>query len=344
MPSSYPGTIPSYATLVDGVDYVLAAHQNTKAEDIVAIATELGTDPAGIYTNVKTRLNVLESLIPRAGMLNGKLSVTVASNNLTIAVKTLAGSDPSATDPVYVLLGDVVRKITATLSVTVSAGTNTFNAGSNELKTLAVPFFVYLGYNSTDGVVIGPSRLAHCKQYSDFSTTATSERYCKISTITNAAAADPYRVVGYFEAVNSGSASYNWSAPANVLSEPIHFSNEMTWTPAHTNLGGAYSNAPTVNKARYQVRYDAWLIFEHHTQHATPGQTNFQRFSLPFDIPSDVASYSPSVLATNWTDAKSMTAYFTTASPPYIQICLYDGSSGLVASKAYQVHGLLPLR
>lgn len=343
MASSYPGTIPSYPTLVDGVDAVLAAHQNAKAEDIVAIATELGTDPAGTYTDVKTRLNVIEALIAR-GMLNGKLSVTVSSNNLIVAVKTLAGSDPSATDPVYVRIGDAVRKITAALSVTVSAGANTFNAGSAELKTLAVPFFVYLGYNSTDGVVIGPSRLAHCRQYSDFSTTATNERYCKISTITNAAASDAYCVVGYFEAVNSGSASYNWSAPANVISEPVYRSNPMTWTPAHTNVGGAYSNAPTVNKARYQVNYDRWVILEHHTQHATPGQSSFQRFSVPWDVPSDLAAYAPIVQAANWDDAKNMTGFHTTATPPYIQIGLYDGTAGLVAAKEYQVHGTLPLR
>jgi hypothetical protein len=56
MPSVYPSALPSYPTLVDGGDYILAAHQNSKAEDIVAIATELGTDPAGTAVDVKTRL------------------------------------------------------------------------------------------------------------------------------------------------------------------------------------------------------------------------------------------------------------------------------------------------
>jgi hypothetical protein len=40
------------------------------------------------------------------GMLNGKLVASVASNALTIAVKTLAGNDPSASDPVFFVFRD----------------------------------------------------------------------------------------------------------------------------------------------------------------------------------------------------------------------------------------------
>src|SRR5258705_4003905 len=38
------------------------------------------------------------------GMLNGTLAASVAGNALTIAVKTLAGADPSSSDPVFFLL------------------------------------------------------------------------------------------------------------------------------------------------------------------------------------------------------------------------------------------------
>lgn len=64
------------------------------------------------------------------GMLNGTLVESHAANAVTIAVKTLAGADPSATDPVYFMFRSatagsgvyVVRTVTAALSLTISAG------------------------------------------------------------------------------------------------------------------------------------------------------------------------------------------------------------------------------
>jgi hypothetical protein len=66
------------------------------------------------------------------GMTNGKVVASVASNALTLAVKTLAGADPSALDPVLFVFrnataatGDyIVYRVTAALSITVpSTGT-----------------------------------------------------------------------------------------------------------------------------------------------------------------------------------------------------------------------------
>jgi len=56
MPASYPSAIKTFTTLVDGVDDVLASHQNDPNAEITAIETELGTNPRGTATDVKTRL------------------------------------------------------------------------------------------------------------------------------------------------------------------------------------------------------------------------------------------------------------------------------------------------
>jgi len=56
MPASYPSAIKTFTTLVDGVDDVLAAHQNDPNAEITAIETELGTNPRGTAADVKTRL------------------------------------------------------------------------------------------------------------------------------------------------------------------------------------------------------------------------------------------------------------------------------------------------
>ncbi len=149
---------------------------------------------------------------PNGTMWNGVITPSVSSNNLTLALKTFAGTNPSSTDPVYITIGNVVRTITSSLSVTKNAGTKWMNLDSR-FQTLEQDFFVYLGYNSTDGVTIGFSRIPYSNRYSDFSTTNTDEKYCAISTITNANAEDMYVNIGRFGATLSTTPNYYWSVP-----------------------------------------------------------------------------------------------------------------------------------
>lgn len=68
------------------------------------------------------------------GLTNARLVATVNANALTFAVKTIAGNDPSASDPVYVAFrnadlatgGYTIRAITAALSLTIPSGTSFF--------------------------------------------------------------------------------------------------------------------------------------------------------------------------------------------------------------------------
>lgn len=52
MPASYPSSIHSFTTLTDGIDDVLASHQNEPNDEITAIETELGTNPKSIDDTV----------------------------------------------------------------------------------------------------------------------------------------------------------------------------------------------------------------------------------------------------------------------------------------------------
>jgi hypothetical protein len=53
---AYPSAISSFTTKIDDVHDVMAADVNNLQTDVVNIETELGTDPAGTVTDVKTRL------------------------------------------------------------------------------------------------------------------------------------------------------------------------------------------------------------------------------------------------------------------------------------------------
>jgi hypothetical protein len=212
---------------------------------------------------------------PEGFLLNGKIVPSVADNNLTVALKGLDGNDPSATNPIYVRIGDTVHSITSALSVTKNAGTKWFNAGSAELATKEVDYFVYLGYNATDGVVIGFSRIPYATQYDQFSATTTNEKYCAISTISNAAATDYYTVVGRFAATLSAGAGYTWTVPTftaiNLIQRPIFETRSLVWVPG--NLSGATVPTSTTNTGTYKVLgsevevYGAWL--------GTPNGNNF---------------------------------------------------------------------
>ena len=259
--ANYPTTVKIFPTLVDFADSLLASHQNDRGGEITAVETELGVQPKGSDASVAARLSRMETESGKAiemiqgGMVNGKIVTSVASNNLTAAVKTLAGADPSAGDPVYVRIGNTVRSITAALSVTKNAGTNWCNAGSGELATKEVDYFVYLGYNATDGVVIGFSRIPYSRRYGDFSTTSTDGKYAAISTITSAVSTDEYEVVGRFNATLSAGAGYTWSIPATsiVISRPIFETRWLSWQPTYTATGSMTFTTVTTTQAVYKI-------------------------------------------------------------------------------------------
>ena len=200
---------------------------------------------------------------PQGYLLNGKIVPSVSSDNLTVALKTLAGNDPSSSDPVYCRIGDTVRQITSALSVTKNAGTNWFNSGSSELATFEIDYFVYLGYNDTDGVTIGFSRIIG-RKYEDFSATTTDEKYCAISTITNADADDYYEVVGRFASTLSAGAGYTWTVPTfdagNLIQHPVNETRILEWQPTYSGSSSLTYTSVTEASKEYKVTGDRVYI------------------------------------------------------------------------------------
>lgn len=243
MAASFPTSIKTFTTKTDDLDYPLAEHINSPQDEIVALETLLGANG--------------RSWIGEGQMKNGKLSVSVATNDLTVAVVTIAGTAASASNPIYVRINNTVRKITGALSVTKNDGTNWCNSGGAELATKEVDYFVYLGYNATDGVVIGFSRIPYAKNYNDFSTTTTNEKYCAISTITNAAAGDDYVNIGRFAATLSAGAGYTWSVPTfttkNLIQHPIYNTRALSFAPTIAFTAGTAPNTVSSGVYYYSI-------------------------------------------------------------------------------------------
>jgi len=252
---------------------------------------------------------------PDAWATNYKIVPTVTSNNLTVSLKTAAGTDPTTANPVMVRIGDTERLITSALSVTKNAGTNWCNSGGAELATLEVDYFVYLGYNATDGVTIGFSRIPHATLYSEFSATSTNEKYCAISTITNAAAGDNYVNIGRFAATLSAGAGYTWTVPSytstNLVQRPIYETRDLLFTPVWTNLTvgdgtvtASYKLMTNVLRVATSIVFGATSSISGSVSHTIPftRSTSFYR-SIGL-VPSALARFR---------DSSASTAYFGTA-------------------------------
>lgn len=230
---------------------------------------------------------------PAGYMQNGIITPTVSSNNLTVAIKTYSGDDPSATNPVFVTIGGVVRKITAALSVTKNAGTNWFNSGATETATLNIDYYVYLAWDATNSVVrIGFARTAYNTIYSQFNATTTNERYGAFNT--NPSAADNVELVGRFAAIITATASFNWSVPTftneNLRSVPTRTGVWRDFAPVYSAFGGMTYTSVSTGKAQYRMDGDEIEIRFNHTGTLGGTPSSIVFMTIPFQATSDDAS------------------------------------------------------
>lgn len=217
------------------------------------------------------------NLMPDGFMVNGVISVTVATNNITVALKTRSGGNPSATDPVSVWIAGSWRTCTAALSVTKNAGTQWFGLGT-EFAALEQDFFPYLIWNTTpatDIMDIGFARVPYFTVYSDASGTTTSEKYLAYGNGSAPTSTDSCVVIGRFAATLSASASYNWSVPTytntNLINRPIYETRVLTYAPTITG----FSANPTSTAYRYQIKLDRLRVDLNQGVNGTSNATTF---------------------------------------------------------------------
>lgn len=235
----------------------LSAHTAPLPADLLAIVT------AGVTKKISLA-NLWAALFsPEGTVINGKIVPSVDSNNLTVALKGMDGNDPSATNPVYVRIGGVVRAITSALTTgSMSGGTNWVNLGSAELATKEVDLFVYLSWNSVNSRVdILSTRIPGANVLGDltYSNTAENGFIAAGATITNTAT-DQLVCIGRFAATLSAGAGYTWSVPtftaSNLIQRPIYETRWLDWilTPTWAAVTPP-SGSPTI-KQIYKISYN----------------------------------------------------------------------------------------
>src|SRR5258706_5608075 len=124
---------------VTGPGSSTAGHVATFADATGRVLQDGGTIVGGANTITPAMLTNAAAAFG-VGMLNGTLVASVAGNALTISVKTLAGNNPSSSDPVFFLFRDAsagyaVIEQTAALSISVPSGATlgTVNGQANRI-------------------------------------------------------------------------------------------------------------------------------------------------------------------------------------------------------------------
>ncbi len=100
---------------------------------------------AKLANEAVTPLKLADSAIETSSIINGYLDHSLSANALICRLKTQAGTDPSASDPVLVAFrsstatngGYVIRVITSALSITISSG-STLGTTSAQFSSVAV--------------------------------------------------------------------------------------------------------------------------------------------------------------------------------------------------------------
>jgi hypothetical protein len=188
--------------------------------------------------------NLISFNAPEGFLINGKIVPSVADNNLTVALKGLDGNDPSATNPIYVRIGDTVRAITAALSAVSNAGTNYLEMGSAELAAKEVDLFVSLCWNTAGTTPLLLVTRVLRGIYGEYvgNNTAAKGRIVG-GTTTGVDAYDRCNVIGRFAATLSAGAGYTWAVPTytheNLIQRPIYRTRRRSYVPTVSGLTGS---------------------------------------------------------------------------------------------------------
>lgn len=307
-----------------------------------------GVTQAGTGLTAARMQNIEGEVQALSDALLYKLAVSVVSNDLVVTLQHQDGTNPTSTRPLWFRIGGIWRSVTTTTTITIPDGTNFFNAGSAELGTKLTGHFAYAVWDSNSSVVaLSTSRIPYGRVVTDFNSSTTNEKHLfNYANFTAGGTPDNVANIGYFEATLSLSGtSHLWTVPTftnvNLRHEPTFETRDLDWTPVHDRVTTTYTNLPTVSNAHYQVVGTKLIIYERHTQHATPGGTGNQRLTLPFtNFPAGVSQNCPGLNVTAFT----LFSALWIASSNQMQLIKYDGTAEATASQVYTVEGVMFLK
>jgi len=215
-----------------------------------------GDNDTSIATTAFVHSAIVTGRQAQFNLINGKLVESHASNAATFAVKTTAGADPSAADPVVVLFPDgSLLSLTAALSITIPSGSNLGVGANGESFRLwfvivnnagAPALGVRQCVNFSSGVIV-PFSL---NGYTQTSAMSGSTTWFVTYTPAAISVAAPFRVVAFADYDAGLPTAGQWSvAPTrfNLISGAYPFpgaqiTENWIYAPGQSAHGAGWSN------------------------------------------------------------------------------------------------------
>jgi len=279
-----PGSSPVAPTLSDTATLKQAPLANIYVgSSVTEIVAGNLTDRRGSVDNPFIKLDIPSDSNNLPDSVRTKYIITpsVASGNLTLAIKYIDGNDCTTDHKVVFRIGNTEYSLTTAASFTRNAGTNLMNLGSQELFNRNTDLFVYAvgETGASAGLKFAFSRIPYGQTVGDFTNIATAQNYLA-GSLTNYNATDPVINIGRFSASLSFAAGYNWALSApKVINYPFYETDWLSWIPVSYGI--------TVGSGVFACKYKQVnnTVF-HYLQFTLSGTTitGGIAFSLPFII------------------------------------------------------------
>jgi hypothetical protein len=206
---------------------------------------------ASNISNVVSLIGLNSINFANTGLINGRITATLSSNNLTVSIVRMDGENPTTTYPVYCFINGIKREINTATSITITGGSNVFN--QNLLSTTAnktYNLFVHLIWDTNGNTVrLGLSRIVMGGIYSDYSTTTTSNRFIAISGGTPNST-DAVEVIARIQ-VTTNTVNNFTGVSTRILYGNITSSEVLSYTPTMTPLAPMTISNIVYNQAEY---------------------------------------------------------------------------------------------
>ena len=222
--------------------------------DIVPIVV----DPSTVPTNKKVTVS---NLISTKGIgdfgTNYQITSTVdaVNNNLTVSLKTFAGTDPSTTDKCIFCLGNEIIKVSTALSVTIKTSYgDVFLWDARKIQGNDAQLFVYIVSNNGTpqlGLAFVPNLTSVGLNYIDDNgqTGVISYKNFVMSGVRDEE--NLCRVIGRINVLQNDANTWDQPTIANIYNSPIFETDRMTWTP---DLTLNVAKLPSYDFAYYTIK------------------------------------------------------------------------------------------
>jgi hypothetical protein len=205
---------------------------------------------------------------------NYQITSSIASNNLTVALKGIDGNDPSATNPILFRIGNTRLTLTSALSVTITAALgDIFTWDSRKIQGYDTQVFIYMiNNNGTPQLGISPSptltTVATTFYDSGGQTGSVTQSNIVMSGTRNAT--NGCGVIGRLQVQQLD--NNNWTTPttSNIVNYPIWETDFFQYLPTY---GTSNFNPTLTTTLLYRVKRSE-ILFQTFNLLTTGGTSN----------------------------------------------------------------------